>query len=226
MCGRFALGIPRKRLQERFELTEVPQAPARYNIAPGQLVEAVVQTPERREIRLLKWGLIPSWAKNTSIGYKMINARAETVAEKPSFKAAMRRRRCLIPAQGFYEWHEENGHRQPWFITSRTPEDILALAGIWEHYESPEGEIIESVAIITCQANELVSQMHDRMPVIVAPQDDARWLDPKLGDPTEVADILASRPWPDMQAYRVSTRVNSPKNEDAGLIEEETSIGG
>ncbi|WP_027190876.1 SOS response-associated peptidase [Fundidesulfovibrio putealis] len=219
MCGRFALGIPRKRLQERFELAEVPQAPARYNIAPGQLVEAVVQTPERREMRLLKWGLIPSWAKDKSIGYKMINARAETVAEKPSFKTAMRRRRCLIPAQGFYEWHDENGHRQPWFITSRNPEDVLALAGIWEHYESQEGEIIESVAIITCQANELVSPLHDRMPVIVVPKDDARWLDPKQSDPAQVADILTSRPWPGMLAYRVSTRVNSPKNDDSGLIE-------
>jgi putative SOS response-associated peptidase YedK len=219
MCGRFALGIPRKRLRERFELGDIPQAPARFNIAPGQLVEAVVQTPERRETRLFRWGLVPSWAKDPAMGYKMINARAETVAEKPAFKAAMRRRRCLIPAQGFYEWSSEDGKRQPWFITSVIAEDILAFAGIWEHFESPAGELIESVAIITCPANDLVAPIHDRMPVIVKLEDDARWLDPNLSDPRQISDITLSRPWTNMRAYRVGTLVNSPKNEDPKLIE-------
>ena len=219
MCGRFALGIPRKRIQERFGLGEIPEAPDRYNIAPGQLVEAVVQAPEGRRLKLLKWGLVPSWAKDTAMGYKMINARGESVAEKPAFKAAMRRRRCLIPAQGFYEWSTEEGKRQPWFITSGTGEDVLAFAGLWEHYESPTGEIIESVAIITCAANGLIVPIHDRMPVIVEPEDDASWLDPGLADPKEVADIILPRPWPAMRAYRVSTMVNSPKNESPELID-------
>ncbi|MBI4958270.1 MAG: SOS response-associated peptidase [Desulfovibrio sp.] len=219
MCGRFALGIPRKGLKARFGLDDVPQAPDRYNIAPGQLLEAVVKTLDRCEMRLFKWGLVPSWAKDAAMGYKMINARAETVAEKPAFKAALRRRRCLIPAQGFYEWRDENGKRQPWFITSESGDEVLALAGIWEHYESPAGELIESAAIITCPANELVAQVHERMPVIVSKDDDARWLDPNLSDPRQVLDILAPRPWPDMRAYRVATLVNSPRNDGPGLIE-------
>jgi len=219
MCGRFALGIPRKGLRARFELGDVPQAPARYNIAPGQLLESVVETPEHREMRLFKWGLVPSWAKDAAMGYKMINARSETVALKPAFKAAMRRRRCLIPAQGFYEWRDENGKRQPWFITSKIPEEVLAFAGIWEHFESAAGELIQSAAIITCPANGLVSPIHERMPVIVNKEDDARWLDPNLSDPSQVQDIITSRPWPDMRAYRVGTRVNSPGNDGPGLIE-------
>jgi len=219
MCGRFALGIPRKRLQERFELDEIPDAPPRYNIAPGQLVETVVQEEGGRTLRLLKWGLVPHWAKDPKIGYKMINARAETVADKPSFRAALRYRRCLVPAQGFYEWSHAGGRKgEPWFITSRTGA-VLALAGLWEHYESPAGEIIESVAVITCQANGLVAPMHDRMPVLVELQGDSRWLDPKTTDPKRLQDILASKAWPDMQAFRVSLGVNSPKNDDPRLIE-------
>jgi len=220
MCGRFALGIPRKRLQERFELGDVPQAPARYNIAPSQLVEAVVQTSQGgRFLKLLKWGLVPFWVKDKPIGNKMINARSETVATNGAFKGPIRYRRCLIPAQGFYEWATENGKRQPWFITSRNSE-VLALAGIWDTFESRgAGEVIESMAIITSSANELVAPLHDRMPVIVEPEDYARWLDPDLTDPDQVMDILASRPWLDMQAYRVGSQVNSPKNEDPALIE-------
>jgi len=218
MCGRFALGIPRKKLAEHFGLDEIPQAPARYNIAPGQLVEAVIQTPGKRELRLLKWGLIPSWAKDPKGGYKMINARAETVAEKPAFKAAMRRRRSIIPAQGFYEWGTEDGEHQPWFITSQK-EEILAITGIWEHYESSAGEIIESMAVITCQANGLVAPIHDRMPVLIIRKEEARWLDPNLSEPDMVMDIPAPRPWPDMQAYRVSSLVNSPRNDDPHLID-------
>jgi len=134
MCGRFAFGIPRKRLKERFGLGDIPEAPPRYNIAPGQLVEAVVQAEDGRRLKLLKWGLVPHWAKDPKIGYKMINARAETVAEKPSFRAAMRYRRCLVPAQGFYEWSRTSGKGEPWFITLST-ESALAMAGLWEQYE-------------------------------------------------------------------------------------------
>jgi len=218
MCGRFALGIPRKRLKERFGLSEIPEAPSRYNIAPGQLVEAVVQAEGGRALKLLKWGLVPHWAKDPKIGYKMINARAETVAEKPSFRGALRYRRCLVPAQGFYEWSHAGGKGQPWFITSRTGE-VLAMAGLWENFESPAGEIIESLAVVTCQANELITPLHDRMPVLIEPQDDARWLDPKITDPKQLQDVLAFRAWPGMRVYRVGLGVNSPKNDDPSLIE-------
>jgi putative SOS response-associated peptidase YedK len=219
MCGRFALGIPRKKVKERFALGEIPDTPPRYNIAPGQLVEAVIQFEDGRMLKLFKWGLVPHWAKDPAIGYKMINARAETVAEKPSFKAALRYRRCIVPAQGFFEWSHAGGKKgEPWFITSRTGA-VMALAGLWEHYESPAGEIIESLAVITCQANGLVAPLHDRMPVLVEPGDDARWLDPKLTDAGQLQGVLASREWPDVQAYRVGLEVNSVKNDAPGLIE-------
>ncbi len=218
MCGRFALGLPRKRLKERFGLEDIPDAPERYNIAPGQMVEAVTATPAGRGMRLFKWGLVPSWAKDTAIGYKMINARAETAAEKPAFRAAMRYRRCLIPAQGFYEWSSENGRRQPWFL-SRQDGGVLALAGIWEHHEGPQGGVLESVAILTCQANSLVAGIHDRMPVIVEPGDDARWLDPGTTRADALRDILEPREWPGMRAYRVGTLVNSPRHEGQELLD-------
>jgi len=225
MCGRFALGIPRGKIRERFGLEALPEAPARFNIAPGQLVEAVSAGSGSRTISLYRWGLVPSWAKDPAMGARMINARAETAWEKPAFRAAMRRRRCLVPAQGFYEWSGEPGRRQPWFLT---PEDgsVMALAGIWEHFESPAGEIIESLAVLTCAANELVGAIHDRMPVLVSPGDDARWLDPGADRPGDVADILASRPWPGMRRHMVGPRVNSAQNEGAELIETWPPLGG
>ncbi|WP_243440063.1 SOS response-associated peptidase [Fundidesulfovibrio soli] len=218
MCGRFALGIPRKIIRERFQLETVPEAPARYNIAPGQLVEAVTQNEHGRQMGLYRWGLVPFWAKDPDIAARTINARAETAAEKPAFRAALRHRRCLVPAQGFYEWTGPPKKRQPWFIT---PEDggLMALAGLWERWESPLGEELLTLTILTCEANEFVAPLHNRMPVAVRPEDDARWLDPALQDPKELADILAPRPWPGMSRWMVSTAVNAAGHEGAGLIE-------
>ena len=220
MCGRFALGIPRKAIGQRFDLEQVPGAPARYNIAPGQLVEAVLAAPQRR-MGLFRWGLVPSWAKDASMGGRLINARAETAAVKPAFRAALRRRRCLVPAHGFYEWSGPAGGkrqpRQPWFITAKSGE-LLALAALWEHFESPEGEVIDSLAILTCEANTQIAPLHQRMPVLVDRKDDARWLNPRLEDPRDIADILAPRDWPDMDIYRVDARVNSPSHEGPELI--------
>lgn len=229
MCGRFALGIPRKKLRERFALEDLPDAPPRFNVAPGQLVEAILEpdTPAGvpRRAGLFRWGLVPSWARDPAVGARMINARAETAAEKPAFRAAIRRRRCLVPAQGFYEWSGPPKRRQPWFLT---PVDgsVMALAAIWEHWESPGGEIIESLAVLTCEANGLVAPIHGRMPVAVRPEDDARWLDPRLQDPRGVEDILAPREWPEMKAYRVSPRVNAAANEGPDLIEPWPPLGG
>jgi len=236
MCGRFALGIPRKAISQRFGLEAAPDAPARFNIAPGQLVEAVLAAPDIRmgsfrRMGLFRWGLVPSWAKDPSIGARLIIARAETAAVKPAFRAALRRRRCLIPAQGIYEWSGPAGNgkarqlRQPWFITSASGE-LLALAAIWEHFESPAGEVVDSLAVLTCEANDLIRPLHHRMCVLVRPQDDARWLDPRQETPRDIADILALRPWPGMEMYRVSTRVNSPAHEGAELIAPVTEQGG
>lgn len=231
MCGRFALGIPREAIAERFGLATVPHAPARYNIAPGQLVEAVLAAPDMhggslRRMGLFRWGLVPFWAKEPSIGSRLIIARAETAAEKPAFRAALRRRRCLVPAQGIYEWSDsaESGQakkkrppRAPWFVTSASGE-LLALAAIWEHFESPAGEIIDSLAVLTCEPNDLIRPLHHRMCVLVRPEDDARWLDPHEEDPRAIADILAPRPWPDMKIYRVDAQVNSPTHDGPELI--------
>ncbi len=217
MCGRFALGIPRKAIGQRFGLDHLPNAPARYNIAPGQLVEAVLAAPQKR-MGLFRWGLVPSWAKDASMGAKLINARAETAAVKPAFRAAMRRRRCLVPAQGFYEWSgEKSGKRQPWFITALSGVP-LALAALWEHFESPEGEIIDSLAILTCEANAQIAPLHHRMPVLVRQEDDARWLNSRLENLDAVEDILAPREWPEMNIYRVGTLVNAPTREGPELI--------
>ncbi|MFP5240380.1 MAG: SOS response-associated peptidase [Acidobacteriota bacterium] len=224
MCGRFALGIPRKLIRERFQLEAVPDAPARYNIAPGQLVEAVTENEHGRRMGLYRWGLVPFWAKDPGIASRTINARAETAAEKPAFRAALRHRRCLVPAQGFYEWTGPPKKRQPWFIT---PEDgsLMALAGLWERWESPLGEELLSLTILTCEANAFVAPLHNRMPVAVRPEDDARWLDPALDDPKELADILAQRPWPGMARWMVGTAVNAAGHEGAELIEPLPTLG-
>jgi len=217
MCGRFALDIPRKRLQERLELSEIPEVPPRYNIAPGQLVEAVVQTPELRELRIFS-------GAGSFVGQGHLHRPPDDQrpsrgrCREASVQGTMRCRRCLIPAQGFYEWSRTEGKGQPWLITSRT-EEVLALAGIWEHCESPDGEIIERMATLTCSANDLISPLHDRMPVIVRSADDARWLDPKTIRPKGLMDIQLPRQWPDMRVFRIRTLVNSPRNDDASLIE-------
>jgi len=218
MCGRFALGIPRRLVRERFLLPDMPEAPPRFNIAPGQLVEAVTAGPAGRAAGLYGWGLVPFWARDASLAGRLINARAETAAGKPAFRAALRHRRCLIPAQGFYEWSGPPGRRQPWFFA---PQDgsALALAGLWEHCELPGGEHVRSLTVLTCAANALVAPVHRRMPVLVRPEDDARWLDPLLQTPADVADILLPREWPGVEARRVSPRVNAAAAQGPDLVE-------
>lgn len=218
MCGRFALGIPRKAVRERFGLETLPDALPRFNIAPGQLVEAVAAGTCGTRAGLYRWGLVPSWAREAPMGAKLINARAETVWDKPAFRAAIRRRRCLVPAQGFYEWSGEPGRRQAWFF-SPGEGGVMALAAIWEHFEPPGGEVIESLAVLTCEANALVAPVHHRMPVVVFPEDDARWLDPAIEDRRALSDILASCQWPGFHAWKVGPRVNSARNEGPDLVE-------
>lgn len=226
MCGRFALYATPEDLAEHFGLAEPPaQLAPRYNIAPTQPVGIIRFDPQRqrREWALVLWGLIPSWSKEPAMAARMINARAETVAEKPSFRTAFRRRRCIIPASGFYEWMKRNGGKQPYYITSHdgTP---LGFAGLWERWIGPEGEEIESCTILTTDANEEVARLHTRMPVILAPEDYATW----LGDGQEAAPAYLTqlkhlfRPFPvgRLKLYPVSPYVNNPRNEGVACIEE------
>jgi putative SOS response-associated peptidase YedK len=220
MCGRFTLTDPDADLTVQFNLPEIPDMPPRYNIAPTQPVAAVRVSPEasQREMVLLRWGLIPFWAKDVKIGARMINARSETAAEKPAFRAAFRRRRCLVVADGFYEWQKQNGTKQPFFIHLRDGHPF-ALAGLWEHWEGPGGDVIESCTLLTTQPNELLKALHNRMPVILHPQDYDLWLDPQVQQADPLRPLLQPYPPDHMDAYPVSRWVNSPGNDDPRCIE-------
>jgi putative SOS response-associated peptidase YedK len=216
MCGRFTLSTSPRKLKELLPLFEVPELQPRYNIAPTQAVAAARVTPERREVVLLRWGLIPSWADDPKIGNKLINARAETAAQKPSFRSAFRKRRCLVLADGFYEWKKTDGKKQPYHIRLHTG-DPFAIAGLWEHWEQ-DGNVIESCTVLTTDANDLMRDLHDRMPVILQPDDFERWLDPGNQTGQGLQELL--RPYPPglLEAQPVDPRVNNPRNEDAGCI--------
>ena len=217
MCGRFALITPGAILAEQFQLAETPELTPRYNIAPTQPVVAVRLTPQSgaRELTLFCWGLIHSWAKDKKMSGRMINARAETAAEKPAFRAAFKRRRCLIPADGFYEWQKQNGQKQPMYIHARDGLP-LALAGLWETWHAADGSVIDSCTILTTTPNELIAPIHNRMPVIVAPEDYTTWLDP-TPDPELGRHLLRPYPTAQMTAYPVNTYVNSPPQRSTPL---------
>jgi putative SOS response-associated peptidase YedK len=219
MCGRFTLTDPDADLSVQFGLPEIPDLEPRYNIAPTQPVAAVRLHPQNaaRELAMLHWGLIPFWAKDPKIGSRMINARSETVAEKPAFRAAFRQRRCLIVADGFYEWQKTNGTKQPYYIRLHDARPF-AFAGLWERWQGPES-VIESCTLLTTAPNELLSSVHNRMPVILKPSDYDLWLDPDLNHAEMLGEVL--RPFPSelMQAYPVSLHVNRPRNDDPRCIE-------
>ncbi|MCU0290522.1 MAG: SOS response-associated peptidase [Thermoanaerobaculaceae bacterium] len=215
MCGRFTLASPGNIVAEVFGLDEEPLVSPRFNIAPTQDV-TVVRTPAgRRQAGTLQWGLVPSWAKDEAIGSKLINARAETVAEKPAFRAALRARRCLVLADGFYEWQPAGGRKQPWYFRAADGRPF-AFAGLWERWQPAAGEAVESCTIITTEANDLVRPVHERMPVILPLDVLDRWLG---GGSTDALQALL-RPAPEgfLEAYPVSLRVNSPSNDDPGCI--------
>ena len=214
MCGRYTLSTPAGKLAKQFRLDHEPTLFARYNIAPTQdvpVVRLVPQSPEpaTRQLVMMHWGLIPRWARDRDIGNRLINARSETVTEKPSFKDAFQKRRCLLPADGFYEWHPQGSRKQPHLIRMADAEPF-ALAGLWERWDEPDGEPVESCTIVTTQANELMKPIHHRMPVILDPNDYARWLDPQASG---VHELLRPYPADAMTAAPVSTRVNNPRNE-------------
>jgi putative SOS response-associated peptidase YedK len=214
MCGRYALTSPPEVIAQRFNLLWVPEFSAHYNIAPTQMIPVVRETEQGRALALLKWGLIPFWAKDPSMGVKLINARAETLAIKPAFRSAYRRRHCLIPADAFYEWKPIAGRKQPYCIRM-ADQAPFAMAGLWEHWVDPSGQTVESCTIITTDANALVVELHERMPVILAQGDYGAWLN--AGDPN-AQHLLKPFPPEQMSAYPVTLRVNNVKNDDAACI--------
>ena len=220
MCGRFTLGATAATLAAQFDLANVPTWTPHYNIAPTQEVLVVLQpSPQaNREARLHRWGLIPPWAKDPSIGNRMINARAETVATKPAFRRAFKERRCLLLADGLYEWQRQERRKQPFYIRLRDGRPF-AFAGLWEHWEGSEGMAIQSCTILTTTSNEVVGRIHDRMPVILSPTDYDRWLDPSIQEPAVLQTLLRPYPADEMTAYPVSTRVNNPANDSPECVE-------
>jgi putative SOS response-associated peptidase YedK len=217
MCGRYTLRTPVDSLVETFDIAEYPSSiTPSYNIAPTQEVTAVVEEDEKRKLEMLCWGLIPSWAKDPAIGNKMINARAETVSEKPSFRSAFKKRRCLILADGFYEWKKTDDGKQPYHIKMQDGSPF-AFAGLWETWQN--GEEIRSCTIITTEANGLMNEIHHRMPVILPPEDYGMWLDPDFDEKDPLTSLLKPYPADAMEAYPVSRRVNKPSNNEPGVVE-------
>jgi len=225
MCGRFTLRTPTNVLVQQFLFDTAPELSPRYNIAPTQEVAAVRLDEDRqRELAMLHWGLIPSWADDAKIGNRMINARAESVADKPAYRAAFKRRRCLIPADGFYEWKaaEKKGERKQPFLFHMDDHRPFAFAGLWETWkdkEDADAQPIQSCTIITTNANDLAANVHDRMPVILDSEDYEMWLDPEFEDRDRLTAMLRPYDGDDLVADPVSTRVNSPQNDDPDCVE-------
>jgi putative SOS response-associated peptidase YedK len=216
VCGRFAQKSPSKKVAEKFKVEEVPPLAERYNVAPAQSVLAVREPSGVREATFFKWGLVPRWAKDPGISNKLINVRSETVAEKPSFREAFARRRVLVPADGFFEWSRRGDRKRPFYFHMRDGEPF-AIAGLCEHWEG-EGGPLETCTLLTTEANELLAPYHDRMPVILRPENYEVWLDGGAGQP-ELTPLLRPYPHDEMAAYAVSTLVNSPSNDDPRCVE-------
>ncbi|MBW4562176.1 MAG: SOS response-associated peptidase [Mojavia pulchra JT2-VF2] len=213
MCGRFTLNQAAAVLAQAFDVEAVPNLEAQYNIAPTHMVATALHNLEsnKREFQYLRWGLIPSWAKDPTIGAKLINARAETVVEKPSFRSAFKHRRCLVLADGFYEWQRQASKKQPFYFRVQDGQPF-AFAGLWEKWRSPSIEEIVSCTILTTAANKLLQPIHDRMPVILSPDDYNLWLDPEVQTPDVLQQLLRPYPAEAMTSYPVSTLVNKPQH--------------
>lgn len=216
MCGRYSLTSNMDDLQSRFdfEARDLVFRP-RYNVAPTQSALTVVKDKQgsgRNRAEFMRWGLIPFWAKDHKIGYRMINAVGETAATKPAFRAAFKKRRCLVLADGFYEWKKVADGKVPMYISAKSREPF-AMAGLWEIWKDPSGELAHSCTIITTSPNSLMEPIHNRMPVILPKEAEATWIDPELEDPGALNSLLIPYGADDMEAYAVSTLVNAPKND-------------
>lgn len=217
MCGRFTL-VDLAQFTDLFPWIRAPaREQPRWNIAPSQPVLAVANDG-RHQLNFFRWGLIPSWAPDPSIGNRLINARAESLAQKPAFRDAFRRRRCLIPASGFYEWRKESGGRKtPLYIRMKGAHPF-AFAGLWNVWQSPDGSEIPTCVVITTEANDLVRPIHDRMPVILRPEVYQQWLSPDEKKPEDLEGLLAPYPPEEMEAYEVSRAVNNPRIDGADCV--------
>ena len=226
MCGRFTLSTPAQILAELFNLEKFPKIVENYNIAPTQVISVVLEDRESKERHPFPcvWGLIPFWAKDPKIGAKLINARGETVAEKPSFRAAYKYRRCLVPADGFYEWkraQDLKSKKQPYYFYMKRGVPF-AMAGLWETWEKQPGAFITTFTIITTEANEVIKPIHPRMPVILTPKDFKEWLDPENTKPSP--RLLQPLPSTEMEAHPVSHSVNNIQNNDENCVKPVTLV--
>jgi len=213
MCGRYALTSLPAVIAERFGLAWARDIEPHYNIAPGQMIPVVRETAAGRELASLKWGLIPSWAKDASIGTRLINARGETLGDKPAFRNAYRHRHCLVPADAFYEWKPVAGRKQPYCIRM-SDQTVFGMAGLWERWKDPDGQEVESCTIVTVDANALVGELHDRMPLILAPGDYDAWLGAGTTDAALPHAVAAE----EMVAYPVSPLVSNARNDDPACL--------
>ncbi|MGV0024668.1 SOS response-associated peptidase [Phormidesmis priestleyi] len=219
MCGRFTQSLTGEAIAEAFDLADLPNWTPRYNIAPTQFIPAILTGESGdRTFKTLRWGLIPSWAKDPAMGARLINARSETVTEKPSFRSAFKKRRCLIVADGFYEWQKNQGKKQPFYFRLKTGQPF-GFAGLWEQWQPPEGDLWQTCTILTTDANSLLSQVHDRMPVMLHPEDYDRWLDPQNQDTDALQSLLRPYESEAMVSYAVSPIVNSPTHDQQDCVE-------
>lgn len=219
MCGRFSLFANFQEIEERFSQAtfDADDYEESYNIAPSQMVLSVINDGSKNRLGFLKWGLIPPWAKDEKIGYKMVNARSETVHEKPSFRNALKNKRCLIVADSFYEWKRTDERKVPMRIKMKTDE-LFAMAGLWESWKNPNGKLVHTCTILTTEPNDLMSTIHDRMPVILKKADEQDWLNPTVKNGDDLKRYMVPLEDGLLEAYEVSDKVNSPKNNDPGLI--------
>jgi putative SOS response-associated peptidase YedK len=218
MCGRYVITSAPEAIRALFRYLEQPNFPPRYNVAPTQPVPIVRINAGTRSFALVRWGLIPSWVKDPRSFTLLINARGETVNERPAFQNAMRRRRCLLPADGFYEWRPDGERRRPFFARPRSGGPI-AFAGLWETWTGPNGEEVESACIVTTTANRVLAPIHDRMPAVIAPEAFDLWLDGARMDAATAAALIVPAPDNLFEAYEISTAVNRTANDSAALIE-------
>jgi putative SOS response-associated peptidase YedK len=212
MCGRFYLDVTAEDMLDYFYLPEAPQLVPQYNIAPSQQIAAIRSGINGREFVRFRWGLIPSWAKDRKFAYRTINARAETLEQKPAFRNAFRHRRCLIPASGFFEWQSTSQGKQPYCITTKSGRPF-AFAGLYEHWEDGRGEAIDSCTIVVTEAEGIIATIHERMPVILSPGNFDAWLDTAITDPANLKPLLQPSEMDDIRLFPVSRSVNSPKHD-------------
>ena len=222
MCGRYSLSVPSELLAKTFRLASMPpaaQLALRYNVAPSQQAPVIRLSRENgeRHLEFLQWGLIPWWAEDPKIGNRMINARAESAPDKPAFRSAFRKHRCLVPADGFYEWQklDASGRRKQPYLIKMKDGSPFAFAGLWERWRGTGGKEIESFTILTTDPNDVTRPLHNRMPAIVDERDYDKWLDPKVEDVEALKEVLHPAAAEPMMAHPVSTRVNKPENDDA-----------